>query len=334
MVDFIETETLELLKPLMGGIKVSEEEKENNLNKIKNAILNNNSQDKLIKINNETFAKSYPESMQLVKAYYDSVYNNKIANIVGWDGKTYINRPRRIAYYRAQINKSKLETILIFTPQLIDKEVLDIKSELGITSKEVAYIFKIYKKMINQNNVSNALENNPIQEGYYLKDQIVKMGNYCQNKIPVNTPNGVIKMTFTILDYYTLIHNSPITTLDFIENSKLFSCNTKEENICKNIVKKMLREYRSTEIYISKEQILKNRMAAGTVGHIVEMNEEICDEIFALLDEAKIPKSQEVVEKAFQRYALNQPILPIKLIEEEEKLAKETAHKLIKKQTK
>ena len=59
---------------LIGGVAVTEEEKEKNLNVIKEAIIKNNQGEEPTKISNEIFAKSYPESLELVKEYYDSLY--------------------------------------------------------------------------------------------------------------------------------------------------------------------------------------------------------------------------------------------------------------------
>ncbi|MBQ8681507.1 MAG: hypothetical protein IJ509_01165 [Bacilli bacterium] len=351
---------------LIGGTKVSVEEKEKNLKKIKEAIIKNNQGDEPTKISNQTFAASYPESLDLVKDYYDSLYNAKVVNIIVWDGRNYVNKNKKIAEYRSRIRRNMVETLIIFAPQLINKEITEIETMFGISAIEVASILNNYKKIIS--NVSKIEDLNKKQEKYRmaqiiyeeivinglkkqefcqkynissqsvdthieilkeiniklydevkkvlgqninkryhsLRELTLKIGTYCKDKITVNTANGQIQMPFTLLDYYSITNYSPKIISEFINTPSNFNSNDKDEILKKNMARKMLQTCIGANPYVSKEIILKNNMVAGRVGNIIEMNEEICDEIFALFEKEGIPKCKKAVEKAFQRYALGQ----------------------------
>lgn len=362
---------------LIGGITVTSKEKEKNLNKIQEAITKNNQGDETVKISNETFAKSYPESLELVKEYYDSLYHAQVSQLEGWDGVIYIDRQKKATYYQTCIKREMLETLIIFAPELIDKEIIEIKNKFNISTIEVSSIFNKYKKIIEHvttikelgetqekyhiaktiyeeivingmtkkefcqeykisipsmnkhiellkeiderlyQEVKNILEKNSEKRFFILKELILKIGAYCKDKIKVNTQKGVEEIPFTMIDYYSMTNYSPETILDFINKSTNFtsSIKTKEEEIYINRAKIFLRDNKNIGGIASKEYILKKHMAAGTSNNIVQMNEEICDEIFDLFEKEGIPKNKVLIEKAFYRYALGKPILPIKELE-------------------
>lgn len=362
---------------LIGGIIVTPKEKEKNLNKIQEAIIKNNQGKETIKISNETFAKSYPESLELVKEYYDSLYHAQVSQLRGWDGVIYIDRQKKATFYQTCIKREMLETLIIFVPELIDKEIIEIKNKFNISANEVSSVFNKYKKIIEHvttikelgekqekyhiaktiyeeivingmtktkfsqeykisissmnkhiellkeiderlyQEVKNTIEKNNEKRFLVLKELILKIGAYYKDKIKVNTQKGVVEMPFTILDYYSMTNYSPDTMLNFINKSIEFisSIKTKEEEIYKNRAKIFLRDHKNIGGIASKEYILKKHMAAGTRDNIVQMNEEICDEIFDLFEKEKIPKNKALIEQAFYRYALGKPILPLKQLE-------------------
>lgn len=371
---------------LIGGVSVTEEEKEKNLNAIKEAIIKNNQGEEPTKISNEIFAKSYPESLELVKEYYDSLYYTKVAHITVWDGQKYINKNKEAASYRTSIKRDMLDTLVIFAPELIGKEIIEIKRKFNISTNEVAALLNNYKKIMehvkkikdlgekqekyhvaktfyeeivingmtkqefcNQYKISinsldkhvellkgideriyqevkDTLGGNSTKRYYGLKELILEMGKYCKNKIQVDTPTGVIEMPFTMLDYYSMTNSSPDKLIDFINNPRNFNLNinTNDEIMYKNCIRKFLYANKNIGGFASKEFILKNHMAIGTSNNMVEMNEEICDELFDLFERERIPKYKKLIEKAFYRYALGKPILPLRLIETEKNLEEET----------
>ena len=63
---------------IIGGIKVTDDEKEECINMMKDAILKNNN-GILVELNKEILLKAYPDSLDLLKDYYDSlIYAHKI----------------------------------------------------------------------------------------------------------------------------------------------------------------------------------------------------------------------------------------------------------------
>lgn len=378
---------IQTLAPLIGGIVVSNEEKENNLNTIKEAIIKNNQGNNPIRISNKTFAESYPESLELVKEYYDSLYNAEISHIVGWDGFHYKNRSQQEKYYRRITKNEMIRTLVIFVPKLLDKEIIEIKNKFAISTDEVSSLLNTYKRIINVSNITdldeeqekyrvaktiyeeiviNGMKKQIFCQEYQISDQsfdhyiellkeidknlydevqfvldkniakrydslknlILKIGIYCKDKITINTENGELKMPFTMLDYYSITNYSPETLLDFINSQKKFNSNNREETIAKNCAKKFLLANRDFEPCVSKEYILKNHMAVGKTDNLVQMNKEICDEIFNLFEKEGIPKRKFLVEKAFYRYALGKPIFPLRQIEESKELALSKEYKI------
>ena len=379
MSDILNTKKLE---SLIGGIVVTPKEKEENLKKIKEAIIENNQGNNPTRISNEIFAESYPESLELVKEYYDSLYNAEVSHIVGWDGYRYRDRNQQEKYYRYSIKNKMIKTLVIFAPELINKEIREIKNKFGISTNDVSSFLNNYKRIIKNikdnkdldkeqeeyhiariiykeivingmkkqefckeyqispqsvdhhiellkeidetlyNELKFVLEKNVTKRYYSLKELILKIGNYCKDKITINTEIGELKIPFTMLDYYSITNYLPEVLLDFIITPKNFNSNNREETIAKNCAKKFLLTYKDIGPCVSKEDILKNHMAVGKSNKLVEMNEEICDEIFNLFEKEGIPKHKLLIEKAFYRYALEQPIFP--LIETEKKVEKET----------
>lgn len=365
---------------LIGGMEVSSKEKEKNLSIIKEAIISNNQGNKPIKIENQTFARSYPESLELVKQYYDSLFNAEVANIKGWDGYQYINRYEAKKRAQSRIKREMIETLIIFAPLFIEEEIIAIKTKFGISTIEVGSLLNNYKKIITYRSrimdlgeeqekyriaqtiyqelvingitkqefcirfnianetvdryiellkiidkqlydeVRNKLKNNSTKRYNSLKHLTIKIGTHCKNRLEVNTPNGVIKMPFTMLDYYSLTNYEPKDLLKFINNSNNFDINNKEEMNIRSYARKFLQNNQNLGGFVSEETVLKTRLVAGKEDNLVQMNEEICKEIFMLFSKENIPNYRPLVEKAFYRYAVEQPILPIKSTEEPKSL--------------
>ena len=303
-------------KSLIGGIQVTPEEKEQNLNKIKEATIINNQGEEPIKFNHKVFAECYPESLELVKEYYDSLCHARIANITGWNGEKYIDRKKKIASCVHQTKRDMLATLMVFAPDLINKEIVEIKHEFRLSTNDIYSIFDGYKKNVTNASITkNSDESNYQATKQALKELILKIGTYRKNGIKVNSYDGTINMPFTILDYYTLTNYSPATIMFFLNNPNNFKADNQDEELIKSYAKTFLRDNKSVGIYATKELILNKHMAAGKPNHIVQMNEEIYNTIVNLFEKEGIPNYKQLFEKAFQRYALNQPILPIRLID-------------------
>ena len=60
-------------KELIGGIEVTAEEKKEAFLEIKGAIYSNKCKEKIVKIKKEIFLKTYPQSINLLTDYYDSL---------------------------------------------------------------------------------------------------------------------------------------------------------------------------------------------------------------------------------------------------------------------
>lgn len=356
---------------LIGGIEVTKEEKEKNLKLINEAIIKNNKGELPLELDKEIFAKSYPESLNLIKKYYDSLYNARVANIKIWDGNNYVNRNQKMEYFKSKKNKELLDALIIFMPIIIEKDLMEIKKLLGIRTYQINALFDRYKKIINENSnsinqieeeyakkiyeeivingmtkkefchkykVSNdnldkyidtlknineeyynelkfILNENIVKEYKFLKELTLKIGFFSKNKIQININNEEILIPFTMLDYYCLTNYSPKTVIQFINNLKNFNSDSKENLIKRSYARQILQFNLEKNQPTTKEKILTTGMAAGREGNVIKITEEICDKIFELFDKENIPQYKFLIEKAFYRYALNQPILPLKLME-------------------
>lgn len=361
---------------LIGGVDVSPEEKAACLELIKQAIIKNNQGNSPMRLSHKVFASSYPDSLSFVKEYYDSLYIAEVVNIKGWDGEKYVNRNQQKVTYRNIIKRKMLETLIIFAPELINKEPSEISEMFAISANEVSSLLNNYRKVFNQvprikdlgqedekyrlartiyeeivingmrkqefcqkykmsaETVDNHIELlKEIDESLYnglqitlgqnsskrfqeLKALTLKIADYSKNKIAVTTSTGTFEMPFTMLDYYSLTNYSPKTLIEFVNDAKNFDSSNKEEMVKRAVARQMLHAQRTVMPQVSKEQILKYHMAVGKEGNMVQMNEEICDEIFDLFEREGIPKTKVLIERAFYRYAFGQPILPIKVLEE------------------
>ena len=131
---------------LIGGLQVSKHEREKNLDIIRETIIKNNSGVKTI-IEREVFAKSYPDSLNYVKEYYDSLLNVSAINSTGWKNHRYTSKEKALRLWKRRLEHEKKITIMIYAPILI-KSYANLKEYVnifGITLKDISTILNHYK---------------------------------------------------------------------------------------------------------------------------------------------------------------------------------------------
>lgn len=165
---------------LIGGVKASDAEKQWAITLIKNAIKANNGSNakspiKPVKISNATFAKTYPEGLELVKEYYDSLYYASALKLKSWDDKGYESIEIKRSKLKSAVRASMKETLLIFTPKLIDMDELEIRKRFHLSFGELSTIFLKYNRflVLNDENSFVDLEKKMIESIY---DEIVING--------------------------------------------------------------------------------------------------------------------------------------------------------------
>lgn len=133
-------------KKMIGGIPVNKEEKEINLAIIKEAINKNNNGIKT-NIEREVFAKSYPESLNYVKEYYDSLLNVSAINSTGWKNHRYTSKEKSLRLWKRKLEHEKKLTVMIYAPILIetDTKLKEYVNIFGITLKDISNILNHYK---------------------------------------------------------------------------------------------------------------------------------------------------------------------------------------------
>ena len=141
-------------KKMIGGIPVNKEEKEINLAIIKEAIIKNNNGIKT-NIEREVFAKSYPESLNYVKEYYDSLLNVSAINSTGWKNHRYTSKEKSLRLWKRKLENEKKITIMIYAPILVesDSKLKEYVNTFGITLNDISNILNHYKLIESETNL-------------------------------------------------------------------------------------------------------------------------------------------------------------------------------------
>lgn len=135
-------------KKIIGGIEVSFEEKTKILSEIKETIDKNNN-GVLKELNKEKLLKTYPDSIYLLKEYYDSlmfaqkhIYGNKLKNY------TYYNFGRNKTWEEVLTN-DRNAMLMIYAPylnSLSKKELTVIANNFNLTIEDLNDIIIKYKR--------------------------------------------------------------------------------------------------------------------------------------------------------------------------------------------
>ena len=137
----------EYFKEIIGGIEVPEEEKKENYNRIEKAI-HSNKKGELTRLNKNSILKAYPDSINLLNEYYDSL---KYAHIF-----TSGSRYNKYYYYNTGRNKTWEETLIedrntmlmIYAPYLSElpiEELTKYAEEFNLSFKDISNMLKKFR---------------------------------------------------------------------------------------------------------------------------------------------------------------------------------------------
>ncbi|MEE3343460.1 MAG: hypothetical protein VZS44_05170 [Bacilli bacterium] len=346
---------LSFFKYMAGGIKVSEEEKNDCLRIINDAI-ENNKNGNIVELDKSLFAKSYPDSLYLIGSYYDSLLyacKKKKPN-VNW---------------QTTFNKDMFAMLMIYAPYLATLSLDEIgkcNKKLNINMKNMTELMINYKSLFldksknfntDEVNIIKAIVYDILEKGckkakiiekyglntYLFDDYIEKLkeidiDSYNQVKKAFN--DNMLSYFYFMKDFiqilYEYIVNGIIvkdkkvsfTMLDYYSLSNGLSSKEVIDFMNNNKYNPDIQPFRSRILqFFSKSKNVGLLESAKTFsdksivitsgGNTVEFDLEKSKEIIEYLNQNKIPANHSIVMAAASRYTRGDEILPFKKLFEE-----------------
>ena len=250
---------------LIGGIRVSKKEKELSLARIQYAIKNNNKKIKTL-LNKEIILKAYPESLDLLGEYYQSLNN-------AFQGER-------------NFDEDKQTMLLIYIPylsQLSLEQIHTYMEKLDIDFKNINQMMVLYKKVLAKSEkLKKDLTKDTKNDLSLLKQMMNELISTDINVAGIMKKYGITNYTFkTYLDkikendieLYNKIQQSILqqTNIDWKNDYSMKKGEWKKEYF-QNLVGGIKVSKEEKEVYLNN---IKDAIEENKKGHVTELNKEI-----------------------------------------------------------
>ena len=323
----------EYFKEIIGGIEVSEEEKKENYNRIEKAI-HSNKKGELTRLNKNSILKAYPDSINLLKEYYDSL---KYAHIF-----TSGSRYNKYYYYNTGRNKTWEETLIedrntmlmIYAPYLSElpiEELTKYAEEFNLSFKDISNMLKKFrticfpeeKEIIEKENKEYDLKvinqiTHDILENNYTKKKLLEKYKLSPNELAIygeklkeinieNYQKVKEKLQDNNEQYYdelqniiSIIYNAIINGIEINENKVSFTM-LDYYSICKKDIQDIfdyINAHReNNEIQRYKNRVIRHLISLKEVGSITSAEEFANQKISLIYKDNKTEFDKEISEK-------------------------------------
>ena len=351
----------EWFQNIIGGKNVTEQEKEKNLKRIKKAI-EENKKGEVKKINKDTFVNSYPDSIILLKEYYDSIINALHKKGTKYRNYNYFDVGNNVTWEEVLI-KDRNAMLMIYAPFLsrLTKDKQDRYARyFGLTYEDLSNMLKKHRNSIYSNKKNktddkkkelevlktitkdiseNHLTRQEVEEKYKIDTDTFTNYMTQLKKIDTKTYNTIInqlnendtykqeindilkplhdyikdgievddkKISFTMLDYYSLYKCNPKEITGYIHKNK----DNTDVNQNRGRILGFFSKNKDVGLFQSPETFAKRKVSFIINGQKIDFDEEKSSEIINILKENSIPANFRIVYKAAERYATGQDLFP------------------------